>query len=157
MKYKGYLSFKPMGSSSSVSSNEDLPVSMIMVDGGTSRLIKLSSTDDFSLISELEQARAHKNLIIYLGGTRDHRDMKAALDLTFLGTQRIFISVILTIERRLNGKLLDGIAIYEESATCSQPIPALNKTMMINLKLEDAQIFQGPVRKHFIPTILKEL
>ncbi len=140
-----------------MSSNEDLPVSMIMVDGGTSRLINLSSADDFSLISELEQARAHKNLIIYLGGTRDHRDMKAALDLTYFGAQRIVISMILTIERRLNGKLLDGIAIYEESASCSEPIPALNKTMMINLKLEDARLFQGAVRKHFIPVISKEL
>lgn len=159
MKYKAYLSFYPTAQGVESSSfNKNLPIAMMMVDGGTSWRIDFHSTDDIALFTELDQARTYKNLILYLSGTKDGRDMKAALDLMQIAEMRMYISLILTIERFSGGKTLEGAAIYEENALVSfPPKKALKNTMMITLKLEEPIIFQGPVKNHHIKYIRREL
>ena len=158
MKYKAFFSFMPSEATiESARANLHLPVTAIMVDGGTSRMIKLNSLDDISLVSELEQARTYKNLIVYLAGTKDHRDMKAALDLTAIAGNQELIKAMVTIERRQNGKLLDALAIYDRYTLSTNPVPAIGNTMMISLKMEEAEIFQGPVKGHMITKMTNEL
>ena len=46
--------------------SESVPLSYFSVAGGATRKIKLSTTDDLSLSSELEQARRFSNIRLYL-------------------------------------------------------------------------------------------
>jgi hypothetical protein len=53
-----------------------LPIQAFEVDGGVNRMISLASTDDISVSSEFEQARANKNLVFYIAPTPDFRGVK---------------------------------------------------------------------------------
>src|SRR5262245_54034395 len=53
-----------------------VPVKSFSVDGGANRTIDLKSTDDVSVASELEQARTHENLTVFIPPTNDFRAVK---------------------------------------------------------------------------------
>ena len=115
-----------------------------MVDGGTNRMIDFSSTSDVSLVSELEQARSFKNIILYLSSTADGRDRKAAVDLISLAGSKIGLSMALTIEKKSKGKLLEGFTLIEDIAMhISPPVNAFENTFMVTLKLSDSRLYQG--------------
>src|SRR5690349_797385 len=54
------------------------PIQAFEVDGGANRKINLGSreTDEISVASEFEQARANKNLVFYIAPTPDFRAIK---------------------------------------------------------------------------------
>ena len=158
MKYKGYFNFEVNVEGKKTISNLNLPVSMFQVEGGASRIINVRSTDDISLISELEQARTFKNIVLYLSSTGDHRDMKAAMDLVEIGDRGFVVRLIMTVERYSGGKMLEGIALFEPAGELAfYPRNASQNTLMVTLKLPTVEIFQGKVKNHFIPYISKSL
>lgn len=158
MKYKTFFSFDFYRADGGASSTENLPVAMMMVDGGASRRINFSSTDDISLISELEQARSFKNIILYLSSTKDHKDMKAAMNLTEIANAQTEFVFVVTVERFSGGKLLEGFELFEMSATLKfAPVMALNNTLMVSINLPFAELTQGKIQKHQLERVTKQL
>lgn len=152
MKYKAYLSVKFEEESEAVVNK--IPVAMMQVDGGTSRIIDFSSTDDISLISELEQARTLNNIILYLAATRGNADARAVYELTNLNKEHFLVEMILVIERFLSGKLLEGVAIY--SGFCivtNPPVPALKNTFVTRLAISQTQLLRGKIVNHEMPRV----
>lgn len=151
MKYKAFFSFDFIRDDDTMIANENLPVAKIMVDGGTSRLINLRATDDISLISELEQARTHENIILYLSATGDHRDMKAALDLAEIARLDVMgIDLTVTIERFTDGgKMLEGIQLSEMFGKLHfPPRSAFDNTLMAHIELPNVELKQGKIQNH---------
>lgn len=67
MNWTGYLHYKAKHTDiDSVLSALFVSVLYFHVSGGAQRLIDLTSTDDISLVSEFEQARTFKNLVLYV-------------------------------------------------------------------------------------------
>ena len=161
MKYKAYFSFDFYREDTDETpiSNDDNPVQMLMVDGGTNRMINLRATDDISLVSELKQAQEFKNIILYLSSTKNHKDMKAALDLVEIANGQKEIVMTLVIERFLNnGKLIEGIQLFEMLATLkNQPRSAVDNTMMVTINLPFAELHQGKIKNHQLKDYSKQL
>lgn len=154
MKFKAYLNFFASDDDGNeIYRNSNLPVVRFQVDGGTSRIINLGSTDDFSLVSELEQARSFTNLYIHISS-----NMKAAMDLTALARDETTISLLFIIERYSGGKLLEGLGLYCPNGVLKfPPVLAGNDTLATAFDLvEGTEIYRGKIRNHYMPMV-KEL
>ena len=145
MQYSANLTFTgAVSETSKTHLNQNIPVSKMAVDGGTKRMIDFSSTTDVSLVSELEQALSFKNIILYLSSTADGSDRKAAVDLISLAAGKISLSVALIIEKKSEGKLLEGFTLIEDIATqMYPPVNAFENTFMVTLKLSETRLYQG--------------
>lgn len=66
IQYAAGLSYKAVKLNEISMMEGTFEVTSFAVKGGAKRLIELSSTDEVSLISEFEQARSFKNLIVFL-------------------------------------------------------------------------------------------
>jgi hypothetical protein len=95
------------------SRGDNIPVHSFMVDGGTSRIIKLDSTNDISIMSELEQARSFKNITLFLSPNKNGSDMQVALDLNnlYLGGKSMVTKVF--VERFVNGQVVESFFFAE--------------------------------------------
>src|SRR5687767_1865118 len=99
-----------------------VPLYAFQVDGGTNRNIRLKSTDDISITSELEQARSFKNVRLYLSPTNDHKDMQAALDLTAAAIKTLTLLTILDIGKYSGGKFIEGLWLNDpQSSVKTEP------------------------------------
>src|SRR4051812_37213278 len=87
------------GKETSSAERIDIPLDSFEVDGGANRKIKLSSSDDISISSELEQARSFKNIIFYIPPTKDF----LALKLIDIGRNFQFFSTTLVVSSYLKG------------------------------------------------------
>jgi len=158
MRYKAYFSFKVTGSDKDYWENNLLPVLMMQVDGGAKRIIDFRSTNDISLVSELEQARSNQNMILYLSATKDHKDRKAAVDLMSIRSSLMSMKTLLTVERFSGGKMIEGISLFAGNARMElQPENAFKNTLSVWFRLNEIQIFTGKVVSHEIPWIDDEL
>lgn len=156
MKYKAYLNFQVAGDDDqNLYKNSNLPVAAFQVDGGASRIIKLKSTDDISLVSELEQARTFGNLYFYLSGTKGSKDMKAAVDLNAIAHDETTFQLLFIVERYSGGKLLEGLGLYCPNGLLkSPPSMAVDDTLLVPIDLtEGTEIYRGKIRNHNMPTV----
>lgn len=159
MKYKAYFSFDFYRGDETFVENNGNPVRMMMVDGGTNRMVNLDATDDISLVSEMKQAAEFKNIILYLSSTKNHQDMVAALDLMEIAGLRRDFAMSLTVERfNDKGKMLEGIELLEATATLKYtPRSALKNTMMITIVLTTPLIYQGKIQNHLVEADIKQI
>ena len=158
MRYKAFFSFKVEVDDTNYWENDLLPVSMMQVDGGAKRIIDFRSTNDISLVSELEQARSSQNIILYLSATNDHKDRKAAVDLMNILRSYRSMKTLLTVERFSGGKMIEGISLFAGKAVMKfPPANAFKNTLSVWFKLYEIQIFTGKVVNHGIPTYFDEL
>lgn len=159
MKYKAFFSFDFMRDDGTLIENENLPVAKMMVDGGTSRIIDWQTTDDLSLISELEQTRSNENIILYLSATGDHRSMKAALDLTEIARlAQKGVALTLTVERFDGKQMLEGIELSEMFGSLRfPPRNAFDKMLMARFDVPNVELKQGKIRHHQLSKAAKKL
>ncbi len=71
IKYTANASFKTADETNMILTTEIYSFSVI---GGANRSIDLSSTNDMSISSEMEQARSYKNIILYKLPSKDFAD-----------------------------------------------------------------------------------
>ena len=131
-----------------------MPVAAFQVEGGADRIINLRSTNDIGLVSELEQARSFQNIVLYLSGTKDHRDMKAAMDLTEIANNNFAVKLQLLVERYSGKKLLEGLALYDPGGQIKYPPQnAFDNTLMVHIALSETELFRGKVINHSMPKV----
>src|SRR5215203_2405173 len=107
MKYKSFFHFFVTDGNSDKYVNLNLAVDSFEVNGGASRVVDLKTTDDISLASEFEQARAFKNITLYLPPTSDHMDRDAALALSDIAINKLKVHVMVSVQRYANAKMLE--------------------------------------------------
>lgn len=148
MQYQAKFFYHAMDSEyNDLGERYDVPVHSFEVSGGAYRFIKLSSTDDISISSELEQARALKNLTLYLPPTKDGTDMEVALELTNVALLKAPFTLALSVERYSGGKMLEGLALIAESATLkTRPWVVPLKLLMVEIKLPSAKLYRGKIQ-----------
>jgi len=158
MKYKGYVNFRLHDGEQILFRNIDVPLASFQVQGGTTRIVNLRSTDDISLVAEFKEAQTYKNLALYMSSTTDHKDMKAALDLTAIAKEGWDFVLIIVIERFSSGKLLDGFKLgIKEAVLKSAPMIVGGNMLLMEVKFDDSTLFQGKVAHHFIKSGAKEI
>lgn len=159
MKYKAYFSFYFHRDEETYLANENNPVQMLQVEGGTNRMIGFAATDDISLVSEMKQAQEFKNIILYLSPTKNHQDRKAALDLMEIANLQTDFEASLTVERFNNsGKLLEGIELLDAIATLKYPPrEAFKDTMMVSIELKTPSVLQGKIKDHQVDGFYEKL
>jgi hypothetical protein len=144
MTYQGKFNYALQEDEDLVISRLNIPVQIFEVDGGADRNIKLGSTDDIGITSELEQARTFKNLTLYLPPTKDGTDMEIALQLSGFYTRKESLRVAFTIERYSSGKMLEGLALLDGDATLKfSPYVVEKQLLAVHLNLPTAKIYRG--------------
>src|SRR5687767_10517348 len=83
------------------------PISSFSVVGGAYRSVNLDSTDDVSISSELEQARQHKNITLFMPPTKDHVGVEVAMTLAHAEMKKSTLSIAFIIKKQLKGKILE--------------------------------------------------
>jgi hypothetical protein len=77
----------------------DVPLAKMEVNGGSNRIITFSSSNDFSLGNELEQAKEYKNIVLYMPPTDGGLDMQVALDFTAIANKGLHFNFLIMIEK----------------------------------------------------------
>lgn len=156
MKYKAYVNFRVLDGEESLFRNTDIPLAHFQVQGGATRVVNFKSTDDIMLIGELKDAQQHKNIVLYLPPTKDHKDMKAAMDLTAIAKEGWDFVLSIVVERYSNGKLLEGFLLGINSAVLkTHPMIVGGNLLLVEVKFEDSKLHQGKIVNHFIPNASK--
>ena len=122
----------------------DIPVHSFEVEGGANRKINLASTDEVSISSEFEQARAHTNFIFYIPPTRDFLSVKL-MNLSTAGSWQLFdITFVINIYSR--GKKIQTLRIMSEMASLREPPTPVGSTpplLMAKVRLVRPEMLHG--------------
>ena len=78
------------------------------VEGGANRSIVMSATNDIGITSELEQARAFKNIRVWIGKGNAF-DARAVTELKEMASKEMPLNMMFAIERYSDGKCLKGL------------------------------------------------
>lgn len=142
MKYKA--SFKYIVGEDGDELKNTVPIYAFQVDGGANRNVRLKSTNDISIASEMEQARSFKNIRLYLSPTKDHKDMQTALDLTAAVTKKLPLLTILDIRKYSGGKFIGGLWLNDpQSSIRTEPYKTHAKFLVVEIALLSAMLFHG--------------
>jgi hypothetical protein len=157
MNYKAYFTFNG-NTSTDDTFNENVPIAQMSVAGGTKRVINFSSTDDVSLVSELEQARSNKNIALRLSSSDGAKAMKATVDLMNIAmVPNGSIALAISIEKFSSKTRLEGFTAISDIATIPQlPRNAAGNTLEFSLMLTNMRIYQG-LAKRGVKSTLSEL
>lgn len=112
---------------------EAIPIRSFWVEGGSNRTINLGSATDFSLTSELEQARSFKNITLIMSPTKDHADMKAAMNLTGFADRKTDFMLLLTVKKQVNKIIVEYLNLADRNATMKKP-PTLTSQNFLRIE-----------------------
>ncbi len=119
-------------------------VSSFSVLGGASRTINLNATTDFSISSELHQARQYKNITLFMSPTDDGKDMQVAMELTEYAIKKAPMLLNVYIEKWADGKIIELLTIADFEASIKHPPRIVaNRLLMIEVSLPSAYIRHG--------------
>ncbi len=128
----------------------NVPVHSFEVEGGASRKINLTSTNESSISSEFEQARTHTNFIFYIPPTKDFLAVKL-ISLSTPNWQLFeFTFVVNTYSK---GKKIQTLRITSEMASFREPPAPIGSTpplLMAKVRLVRPELLHGqldPKRK----------
>lgn len=153
MKYKALFSYKVLDEDGEkiLYKNHDLPIVKFQVGGGVDRMIDFNSTDDISLMSELKEAQTLSNIVVKLAATKDHKDMRAALELTDSFYKSLNSYIFVVVERYSNGKLLEGFLLKGYANLRFAPRIGVHNTLAAKFKFsEGAELLKGKINDHFV-------
>src|SRR5215203_1307636 len=122
MNYRAKLSYFVQDGGAQKFITLEIPAYAFEVNGGANRNIVLSATDDISLTSELEQARAFKNLTIWIARADKKFNWKAFTELKEIADKEISLNLLFAVERYSDGKMLEGIALIDQGAGAYPPL-----------------------------------
>ena len=147
MTYQAKFNYRVMEGEELATEKFGISVQIFQVTGGAQRSIKLSSTDDISISSELEQARAFKNVVLFLPPTKDGSDMEVALNLTNYFELKKTLLMSLVVERYSSGKMIEGLALLDGEATLlASPSVTEKRLLKLNINLPAAKLFRGTIK-----------
>ena len=154
MKYRAELHVVPHTVSDEPTERLVLPVRSFEVDGGANRKIDLNSTDEISVTSEFEQARANKNFIFYIPPTTDF----APLKLVGLGNPLQFFDMNFALDIYSGHLKIQSLWIGADGAWLSPvPSPQGGTPPLLKAKVHfhDVRLLHGkydPRRKKIVNT-----
>jgi hypothetical protein len=122
----------------------DIPVHSFEVEGGANRKINLASTDEVSISSEFEQARAHTNFIFYVPPTKDFLALKL-MNLSVAGNWQVF-HFTFAVHVYSRGKKIQTLRIMSEMASLREPPTPIGKTpplLMTKVRLVRPEMLHG--------------
>jgi hypothetical protein len=144
MKYFSDFSYSVLEGEEIKERGDNIPVHSFMVDGGANRIITLASTDDISIMSELEQARSFKNVTLFLSPNKNGSDMRVALELNNLYLSGKSLVLQLFIERLANGQVIESFGLMEgHSRLKFLPYVVSKNLLTLHLKLTDPMLNVG--------------
>jgi hypothetical protein len=144
MNYKGKLSYFVQDGDHEKYITLEIPAYGFEVEGGANRNILLSSTDDISLISELEQARTFKSLIVRIERAEKKFNWKAFTELKEIADKDITLNLLFTIERYSEGKILEGVALIDRGAGAYPPVVVEN-LIELDFWIPTAKLYRGKI------------
>lgn len=144
MNWTGYLHYKAKHSDiDSILKGLFVDVSLFKVKGGAKRVVDLTSTDDISLVSELEQARTFKNLVLYLSPAKDFE----WLDLIEIATHKLPVSMKFIAFGQVRNTLTQSFVLASKTASITEiPVKKISeKKLLLELKLaiSDVRLIHG--------------
>ncbi|HEY0769542.1 MAG TPA: hypothetical protein VGD31_04350 [Sphingobacteriaceae bacterium] len=154
MKYKAKCHFAVWKGGNAELKGVDVPVDSFEVAGGAHRYIDIRSTDDISITSELEQARALQNITLYIPPTRDGTDRNVALSLTNIALSQTLISkifspllVVLIIEKFSSGKILESLLLKISEGSLKNPPYVVGKQLLrVEISIRAARMLHGRIQ-----------
>ena len=147
MNYKFYF-----GYTNAIGKREEirksyLPLDSFSVVGGADRTIQLKSASDISITSELEQARAYKNITLFMSSEQNPLAMEAAVELITVAREKKEIVISVVAQRLAKGQVVEEVSLSDFKATIRRsPVVAENKRLMIEVNLPAATIYTGKLR-----------
>jgi hypothetical protein len=128
------------------------------VKGGTVRTINLDSTDDMSLVSELEQARSHNNISLALLVTQNflemsHPSINYVYDLLEFAARGIPFPMQFSVEGKVGKTITQSFNLVCKEATIMQPqdtsksIGNGDRVLVVRLATPNARLVQGSLGK----------
>lgn len=144
MDWTGYLHYKAKHTDiDSELSALFVSVSAFSVVGGAKRFIDLTSTDDISLVSELEQARTFRNLTLYLPPATNFE----WLDLTEIAIHKLSVSIKLILFGQNKSTTVQSFVLAIKGARISErPLKRTNggkPVLEVKLTFSDVKLFHG--------------
>lgn len=144
MNYKAKLSYFVEDGDKEKFVRLEIPVYAFEVEGGANRSIYVSSTNDISITSEMEQARAFKNITVSISQGKNF-DARAVTELTEMANKEMTLNVLFGIERYSGGKMLEGIALLDRGAGVYSPHSA-EKNVAVEFWIPSAKLYYGKLR-----------
>ena len=143
MKYKATISFGIFEGDEIKNAMYYIPVESFEVVGGANRSIDLSSADDFSIGTELEQARSLKNIHFFIPPTYKYVT-EAALFLIDLNIEKLAPSTSFIIEKYSGSKIIEGFNLKDPAAIIKQrPFIVGKRLLWVQLSLPEAHLYHG--------------
>lgn len=151
MDWSGHLHYKAKHTNiGSILKGVFVDVSLFKVKGGAKRVVDLTSTDDISLVSELEQARTFKNLVLYLPPASDFE----WLDLIEIATHKLPVSMRFIAFGHIGNTLTQSFVLASKTASITGiPIKKISeKKLLLEVKLaiSDIRLIHGSHDKNEI-------
>lgn len=144
MDWTGYLHYKAKHTDiDSTLKGLFVPVWFFKVKGGAKRVVDLTSTDDISLVSEFEQARTFKNLVLYLPPPKDFE----WLDLIEIATHKLPVSIKFIAFGQKGKTLTHSFVLASKTANITEsPLKrSAEKKLVLEVKLaiSDIRLIHG--------------
>jgi len=154
MKYKAIVHFAVWKGDEAELKGVDVPVDSFEVAGGAHRYIDIRSTDDISIISEFEQARALKNITLYIPPTRDGTDRNVALSLTNIALSQTLLTkifsplmIVLVIEKLSGGKILEMLILkISDGSLKNRPYVVGKQLLRVEISIQKARLLHGRIQ-----------
>jgi hypothetical protein len=143
MNYKAKLSYFVAEGDAEKFVRLEIPVYAFEVDGGANRSIFVNSANDIGLTSELEQARAFKNIILNIAKGKNF-DARAVTELSEMAAKEMTLNVLFAIERYSGGKMLEGLALMDREASVYPP-NTVEKNVAVEFWIPFAKLYYGKI------------
>ena len=137
-----YGSFGYKGDSGFISKD----ISAFAVEGGALRTIDLSSTNtiDMSIVSELEQARQYKNVIVFLAPSNDPKDLLFISQLFVLASTKVLLkSTFVFVTRKYNDTALEGLTLYGDATIKAPPMRVAGNLTRVEVGFQSLGLQHG--------------
>lgn len=145
-RWSGFLSYKAKHTDiESELAGSFVPINYFAVKGGANRLIDLTSADDISLVSELEQARKLRNITIYLPPSKNFEWMH----FNEIAFHNLPLNFALFTSGNIGKTVTHQFTLACRNAGISeQPKQKAdgasgNNVLMVNLTINDSQLTHG--------------
>lgn len=144
MNYKAKLSYFVERDGKTKFVHLEIPVYSFEVEGGANRSIVLGSTNDISITSELEQARAFKNIMLWIAPGKGF-DARAVTELAEMAVKDMTLNLMFGIERYSDGKMLEGLALIDREAGVYAP-QTVEKLVAVDFLIPSAKLYYGKIQ-----------
>ncbi len=144
-KWEGYFGYKAKHKDiNSELKASFIPVAGFSVKGGAKRFIDLTSTDDISLVSEFEQARNFKNIVVYLPPTHNFE----WLDLIEISIHHLPVYIVFFAQGKIGQTLTHEFTLSCKTAEITESPSKMTNggkelVLKVNMVLPETNLIHG--------------